>query len=339
MAAGLVKEVSLHPEARGRTLYIGGGTPNLLGVGELGELIARARDRFRLPQGAEVSIESNPGANSGVGYFEALYRAGLTRLSVGSQSFNDGELRMLGRLHRSQDTEIFTSARRGGIRSISIDLMYGLPGQVPGDFIKNLESALTVGVDHVSLYALKLVPATPLGLSVERGELPPPDPDATADAYYASVDYLEAEGFMQYELSNFARPGHRCRHNEIYWEAEPFIGIGPSAVGDDGEVRCRNTPDLEAWLSSVEKGVTPDRDVERPTPAQRRMEMGMLALRTRAGLSERRFQERFGVSVAQAFPALEEHRAEGRLVLSRGRWRIAREHQFITDRVLCDLAD
>ncbi len=339
VAVGLLKEINLHPETRGRTLYIGGGTPNLLGVGELGDLIARARDRFRLPLGAEVSIESNPGANSGLGYFEALLRAGLTRLSVGFQSFNDGELRMLGRLHRSVDTDIFSSARRAGVRSISIDLMYGLPGQRPEDFSRSLESALRVGVDHVSLYALKLGRDTPLGLLVARGELPPPDPDAAADAYYASLDHLEAEGFLQYELSNFARPGHRCRHNEIYWEAGYFIGIGPSAVGDDGEVRRRNTPDLEAWLGSVEKGEKPDCDVERPTPAQRRMEMGVLALRTRAGLSERRFSERWGVGVVQAFPAVEEHRAGGRLELSRERWRIVREHQLIADRILSDLAD
>jgi oxygen-independent coproporphyrinogen-3 oxidase len=348
-AAALEREVELHPGvsgkpseasyAAGKTLYVGGGTPNILGAGELGNLLARTRDRFRIPSGAEVSIEANPSANAGAGYFEALLRAGLTRLSVGFQSFHDDELRMLGRLHRSDDTGIFASARQAGLRSVSLDLLYGLPGQKPGAFRKSLEAMLSVGVDHVSLYALKLEPQTPLGRAVAQGRLPRPDPDAAADTYYASLDYLEAEGFRQYELSNFARPGHRCRHNETYWAAEPFIGLGPSAVSDDGEVRRRNTPDLEAWLDFLERGESPGGEVERPTASERRLEMAMLALRTRNGLSEREFTKRWGSGAAEVFPALERHRAEGRIVFARGHWRIAREHQLVADRILADLAD
>jgi oxygen-independent coproporphyrinogen-3 oxidase len=345
VAAGLLRELELGPPVRGRTLYVGGGTPNILGAGDLGDLIARTRDRFRIPSGAEVSTESNPCANSGIGYFEALLRAGLTRLSVGFQSFDPGELRMLGRLHRSTDTGIFANARRAGVRSVSMDLMYGLPGQKPEVFQRSLEAALSLGVDHMSLYALKLEPSTPLGRAVERGELPPPDPDAAADMYYASLDRLEAEGFRQYELSNFARPGHRCRHNERYWEAGPFIGLGPSAVSDDGTVRRRNTPDLEAWLGAVNRGGLPDGEEERPTERERRMEMAMLALRTRDGLRGKGFRERWGVDVTEAFPALAGHLAAGRVELTPGsipgedRWRIAREHQLIADRILSDLAD
>jgi oxygen-independent coproporphyrinogen-3 oxidase len=345
VVAGLLREAKLRPEVRGRTLYVGGGTPNLLGVGELGELIARVRDRFRIRTGAEVTAESNPCANSGVGYLEALLRAGLTRLSVGFQSFDDGELRMLGRLHRADDTGIFVNARRAGVRSVSIDLMYGLPGQRPKVFAKSLEAALALGVDHVSLYALKLEATTPLARAVERGELTPPDPDAAADAYYAALDRLEAEGYAQYELSNFARPGHRCRHNEIYWKAEPFVALGPSAVSDDGTVRRRNTPDLDAWLRALKRDELPDGEEERPTDRERRMEMAMLALRTRDGLPEKRFRERWGVGVAEAFPALAGHLAAGRVELIRGsvtgedRWRIARGHQLVADRILSDLAD
>jgi len=356
VTAGLLRELEHVPEVRGigekgpkppapikgRTLYVGGGTPNILGAGNLGQLIARTRDRFRIPSGAEVSTESNPCANAGVGYFEALLRAGLTRLSVGFQSFDEGELRMLGRSHRSTDTGIFANARRAGVRSLSIDLMYGLPGQRPDTFKKSLEAALSLGVDHVSLYALKLEPSTPLGLAVERGELPPPDA-AAADIYYAALDRLEAEGYAQYELSNFARPGHRCRHNEIYWEAGPFIGLGPSAVSDDGTARRRNTPDLEAWLDAVKRGGLPNGDEERPTEEERRLEMAMLALRTRDGLSEKRFRGRWGLGVAEAFPSLAAHLAAGRLELLHGsipgedRWRIARGHQLIADRILVDL--
>ncbi|OGD76842.1 MAG: hypothetical protein A2Y64_05105 [Candidatus Coatesbacteria bacterium RBG_13_66_14] len=343
VVAGLLRELELEPEVRGRTLYMGGGTPNLLGTGELGNLIARTRDRFRIPSGAEVSTESNPCANSGVGYYEALLRAGLTRLSVGFQSFDEGELRMLGRSHRSTDTGIFANARRAGVRSVSMDLMYGLPGQKPQVFQKSLEAALALSPDHISLYALKLEPSTPLGRAVERGELPPPDPDATADIYYASLDRLEAEGFAQYELSNFAHPGHRCRHNEIYWKAESFIGLGPSAVSDDGTVRRCNTPDLEVWLGAVKRGELPVGEEERPTAEERRLEMAMLALRTRDGLSEKRFRGRWGTSVREAFPALAGHLAAGRVELLPGRhpgeerWRLAREHQLVADRILVDL--
>mgnify|MGYP000526162402 CR=1 FL=1 len=344
VAAGLLDELKLHPGARGRTLFIGGGTPNLLGMGDLGQLVARARDRFSLPIGAEVSVESNPGANAGIGYFEALLRAGLTRLSVGFQSFDDEELKILGRLHRSSDTDIFKNARRAGLRSISLDLLYGLPGQRPDTVRRSLETALSLGVDHVSLYALKLEPSTPLARAVERGELPSPEPDAAADAYYAALDLLEAEGFLQYELSNFARPGHRCRHNEIYWEAGPFIGLGPSAVSDDGTLRRRETPDLEKWLSDLESGNPPRGETERPTAGERRLEMAMLALRTREGLSESRFTKRWGMGVQEAFPALAGHLAAGRVekvrteVLGEVFWRVARGHQLVSDAILADLA-
>jgi len=345
VVAGLLRELKLGPEVRGRTLYVGGGTPNLLGAGELGNIIARTRDRFRIPSGAEVSAESNPCANSGIGYFEALLRAGLTRLSVGFQSFDDDELRMLGRSHRSTDTGIFANARRAGVRSVSIDLMYGLPGQKRSVFQKSLEAALALSPDHISLYALKLEPTTPLGRAVERGELPTPDPDTAADIYYAALDRLETDGFLQYELSNFARPGHRCRHNEIYWEAGPFVGLGPSAVSDDGELRRRNTPDLEAWLGAAEKDERPDGEEERPTERERRLEMAMLALRTRNGLSGKRFRERWGVEVMEAFPALAGHLAAGLVELLSGTrvgeesWRIVREHQLVADRILVDLVD
>jgi oxygen-independent coproporphyrinogen III oxidase len=335
----LISAAARTAPVRGRTLYVGGGTPNLLSAPLLMDLLARTAERFDLPTGAEKTIEANPAAHHDPGYLGALVRAGLTRLSVGFQSFDDAELRLLGRLHTADDTAIIANARRAGVRSLSLDLLYGLPDQGPRTFSASLRRAVELGVDHLSLYALKLEPGTPLARAVESGGLPVPDPDAAADCYAAARELLAAAGFQQYEISNFARPGHRSRHNEHYWRGGRFIGLGPSAVGDDGTVRRKVTPDLEAWLAAIEAGREPPVELEEPTPRQREIEFAMLNLRHLEGLSVRVFAERFGRDAFAAFPGLASHLEAGRLVLSGGALRLSPEHLLTSDAVLRDLFD
>ena len=337
VAEALSIQVSRAEPLFGNTLYIGGGTPNLLSAAALMDLIARTRERFDLPTGAEVSCEANPAANRDPGYLAALVRSGLTRLSVGFQSFDDAELRLLGRLHDAGATDIFGNARRAGVESLSVDLLYGLPGQRPATFRRSLERALALDVDHLSLYALKLEPGTDLAAAVERGELPAPDPDAAADCYETALEVLDDAGYRQYEISNFARPGRRCRHNEHYWRAGPFIGLGPSAVGDDGERRRRVTDDVAAWLKAVETGAEPAVELETLSVRERRIEFAMLALRTREGLSRATFRRRFGLEVEAAFPGLTPHLEAGALEEVGDSLRLARASQLVADRILADL--
>jgi len=337
IAEGLRREMSLRPAVAGRTLYLGGGTPNLLSAEELSGLVILARRRYNLSECAEVSMEANPSANHSVDYFTALRQAGVNRLSVGFQSFIPAELKLLGRLHGAEETSIFTNARRAGIGSLSIDLIYGLPGQRPNQFRQSLEQALRLGVDHLSLYALKLEQGTPLQHEVAAGRVAEPDSDAAADCYLLALELLEREGFEQYEISNFARPGHHCQHNVGYWRVEPFIGLGPSAVGDDGTVRRRNLPDLDGWLSALRAVENCPHEDEAITDEERKAEQVMLALRMREGISEEEFSARWGLPLLGQFPALVSHLEAGRLLREDGRLRIAKEYQLISDRILSDL--
>ncbi|MBD3372675.1 MAG: coproporphyrinogen III oxidase, partial [Candidatus Coatesbacteria bacterium] len=211
--------------------------------------------------------------------------------------------------------------------------------QRPRTFAASVSRAVELGVDHLSLYALKLEPGTPLARAVETGELTAPAPDEAADCYSAARELLAAAGFQQYEISNFARPGHRSQHNEHYWRGGRFIGLGPSAVGDDGAVRRKVTPDIEAWLDAVEAGREPPVELEEPTPRQREIEFAMLNLRRLEGFSVRVFAERFGRDAFAAFPGLASHLEAGRLVLSGGALRLSPEHLLTSDAVLRDLFD
>jgi len=337
IAEGLRREINLRPTVSGRTLYMGGGTPNLLSAREVSRLVILARRRYNLSECAEVSMEANPSANHSVDYFTALRQAGVNRLSVGFQSFIPAELKLLGRLHDADETSIFTNAQRAGIGSLSIDLIYGLPGQHPDQFRQSLEQALRLRVDHLSLYALKLEPETPLQHEVAAGRIAVPDSDAAADCYLLALELLEQEGFEQYEISNFARSGQRCQHNVGYWRVEPFIGLGPSAVGDDGAVRRRNLPDLDSWRESLRADRDCPHEDEAITNEERKAEQVMLALRLREGISEEEFAIRWGLPLLEQFPALVPHLEAERLLREGGRLRIAKEHQLISDRILSDL--
>lgn len=337
IAAGLRLEIEQREVVAGRTLYLGGGTPNLLTKEELSGLVLFARRHYNLSENAEVSIEANPSANHSEDYFTALRQAGVNRLSVGFQSFIPTELKLLGRLHGAEATGIFTNARRAGIGSISIDLLYDLPDQRPEHLRWSLEQALRLNVDHISLYALKLESGTPLQIEVAAGQISVPDSDAAADCYLLALELLEREGYAQYEISNFARPEHTCRHNEVYWRGEPFLGLGPSSVGDDGTTRRRNLPDLDSWLDALKVGEDCPHDDEVPTLTQRMAEQVMLALRTRRGISEEDFASRWGLPLFEQFPDLVVHLKAGRLQRAGERLLIAREHQLISDRILADL--
>ena len=248
------------------TVYIGGGTPSLLPADAAARLLDQVRARFGLAPGAEVTLEANPGPDDR-GDLGGLARAGITRLSIGAQSLQADELRALGRRHRPADVaDAVAAARDAGIASVSVDLLYDIPGQTLASWIETLEAAVALGPDHVSAYALTLDDPEAEGLTGPSGDhLPTPpgarrwrdaaraaqDEDRAAGAYGLADALLEGSGYPWYELSNWARPGHQSRHNLVYWERRPYSAAGPGAHAFDGARRHWNAAGLDGWMAAL----------------------------------------------------------------------------------------
>ena len=310
-ADALLREASLwaEAEAAGRieTLYFGGGTPSLLPIAEAKRLVGGLRQRFDVASDTEVTMEANPESVDAT-HLVALRRLGVNRLSLGVQSFDDAELRFLGRIHDAARAEkAYRAAREAGFDSVSIDLIFGLPGQTVAQWGRRLERAVALEPDHLSLYALTIEETTPLARRVARGECAEPDPDAQAEMYTWSSERLARAGYEQYEISNWARPGHRCRHNLTYWHSEPYLGMGAGAHSYVDGYRLANElrpdryielvcscgsaqPFVPTKLPHVESVELPDADREASDAV-------ILGLRLTEGVSMAALGCRFGVDL------------------------------------------
>ena len=237
-----------------RTFYAGGGTPSLLHPEFWMRLIAMVRT----PSLEEVTIETNPAVLDSIGY-SSLLLAGFNRISVGVQSFNDKHLKLLGRIHSADEAEkALELARKTGFRNISMDLMYGLPGQMPEDHKKDIEEALRFMPQHISAYELTLEPGTPMG---DRGEKA--SEGQCADMYYQTHDMLTKNGYTHYEVSSYALGDkYRSIHNSSYWNRTPYIGIGPSAHSFSGTRRSWNYRDIQPYESAILRGNLPEESSE-----------------------------------------------------------------------------
>lgn len=269
------------------TVYFGGGTPGLIGAGRIGRILAAVRESFALGPGAEITVETNPGVG-GEALFDGLAAAGVTRLSLGLQSANEGELRLLGRRHTAQDAaRAVELAHRAGIRNVSLDLMIATPGQTRESLLASARFCAQAGASHVSAYLLKIEPGTVY--HERRDSLDLPDEDEVCDLYEAACEELERLGYAQYEISNFARPGFESRHNLKYWRCEEYLGFGPAAHSFFRRRRFYFPRDLDRFLAGGE----PADD----GPGGSFEEFAMLALRLTEGLSEERCRARFGYGI------------------------------------------
>ncbi len=260
------------------TVYLGGGTPTLMRPRRLARLLDAVRPR--LAAGAEVSIEANPETVDRRALRE-LRAMGVTRLSVGVQSFQPHLLAALDRAATPQQArDVVGCARAAGFEDVSIDLIFGIPGQTPADLEADLAEALALDPDHVSWYELELKP----GSALARRGPPALDEDEGADAYRRIVAGLEDAGYRWYETANFARPGRECRHSLAYWTASDYLGLGIGAVSTVAGRRWRNRPGLSAYAAALAAGEAPPRDVEPLDDDDRRRERWMLGLRLAGGL-------------------------------------------------------
>ncbi len=314
------------------TVFVGGGTPSLLGAAGLSEVLDAVRDNFALASGAEVTTEANPESTSPA-FFDQIRTAGYTRVSLGMQSTAARVLTVLDRTHSpGRALRAAAEATAAGFEHLNLDLIYGTPGESDDDLLGSVDAALSAGVDHVSAYALVVEDGTALARRVRRGEISAPDDDVLARRYELIDSRLTAAGMTWYEVSNWSRPGGECRHNVGYWNGGQWWGAGPGAHGFVGDTRWWNVKHPNAYAERLANSQLPVADFERLDAQARHIEDVLLGIRLRSGLPVATLteseQRRAGVAVAEGLLI----DAEDRLVLTdRGR--------LLADAVVRDVLD
>ncbi len=311
--AGLRARLADGTPRRCRTIFFGGGTPSLLSAAQVEGLLQEARAAFAVDADAEITLEANPGTLE-YGRLDALRATGVNRLSMGAQSFDAGLLRWMGRIHSPEEIETaFTAARRAGFTSINLDFIFALPGQSLATWADTLERALTLGPEHLSLYSLIVEEDTPLFSWVRDGQVTPADDDTAADMYEHAMERLVRAGYRQYEISNWALPGHECRHNLTYWRNLPYIGLGAGAHSCFAGHRFAETRPIAGYISKVRAAVAPGAGTAQTLPAgaivedevvspdMAMAETAMLGLRLNTGVSRLEFAARYGRAFEQVF--------------------------------------
>ena len=336
-ARAVAREISaraaLHA-LRSTTIYLGGGTPSLLPLPMLAEILAACRASFDVAPDAEISLEANPGTLDAA-YLEGLRVLGVNRLSLGVQSAHQAELDFFKRGHSFSDAvEAVRLARAAGFDNLSVDLIYGIPRQTMAMWQETVVRALELAPDHVSMYCLTIEERTTLALWVRRGQVPPPDDDLAADMALWADERLAAEGLARYEISNWARPGWQCRHNLIYWRNAPYLGLGAGAHSSFGGKRFWNAAHPREYTRLIEAGQSA---VAGSEDIRRALEMGetmMLGLRLTEGVSLASFETRFGVKMTDVYSGeLDELGEQGLVVVDEAGVRLTRRGWLLGNRV------
>ena len=315
------------------TVYFGGGTPSWLGGKRLRQILKTVEKHYRLAKKPEITLEANPDSAGDWRALRALRRAGFNRLSLGVQSADDGQLQVLGRPHTFAQAEAaVAAARRAKIRNLSLDLIYGLPGQTMESWRDTVEKAAALAPEHLSCYGLKVEEGTPLWDM--QGDLDLPDDDAQADMYLWAAERLGELGYQQYEISNFAKPGYESRHNLKYWTLGEYAGFGPGAHSDLGDVRYAYVRDLDAYCAGVENQGDILSENERIPVRERDVEYIMLGLRITKGISRQEFEYRFRLPFGPVQEVLERFGKSGHAALYGGRWHLTPEGFLLSNQII-----
>ncbi len=286
------------------TIYFGGGTPSLLTPAQTSRILGCVHKRFRVRTHAEVTMEMNPGTVT-LQALREFRQLGINRASFGAQTFDDSELRRLGRSHTAADARrTLFDLRAANYDNINLDLIAGLPGQTLDAWTRNLEAALELRPEHLSLYLLEVHEATPLAAQIRRGIQPQPSDDAAAEMYELMLERVDAAGYDHYEISNFCLPGFESRHNTKYWTGEPVYGFGCSAHSFDGaHTRWSNERDTALYVTLIEKGASSVVETLNLSDNDARSESLFLGLRQMRGIDLAAHRARFGSDPAKLYSA------------------------------------
>jgi oxygen-independent coproporphyrinogen-3 oxidase len=337
LVRALIAELDRYRNAPMRTLYVGGGSPTSLSLDCLTELVEALASRW--PDAAEFTVECNPGQTNAA-VLGTLRDFGVNRLSFGVQSFHEHELKLLGRRHSvRQAVESVRQAIDMGFDRVAVDLIFAIPGSTLDSWRHSLDAAVALGVPHISTYSLSYEPGAALTLAAQRGEVQRIDEDTDRVMYDLAIDCLASAGIAQYEISNFARPGFECLHNQGYWENRPYIGIGPSAASYWQGARTSNVPDVESYVRAIEAGRSAEEQRSCPDADERIWETAILNLRRREGVSRAGFRRATGTDFLDVFARpVERYRRLGFIEVDDGRIRLTREALAVADSVLVDFA-
>lgn len=332
----LLREIDAVKEGKGRSvssIFIGGGTPSVLDAGFIGEILNRIRNKFQIQNDAEITIEANPGT-ADYGKLQAYRDYGINRLSIGLQSPDDRELKILGRIHNyEQFLETYKKARKAGFDNINVDLMSAIPDQTYKGWEKNLRTVAELEPEHISAYSLIIEEGTPFAAR----QLNLPDEDTEYNMYEATARILKEYGYKQYEISNYAKRGMACRHNVGYWTRQDYLGFGLGASSLYGKERFSNTADRKKYL---ENSFSPELIREREPILSREDEMAefmFLGLRMTEGVARTDFEQIFGCCIEQIYgDVLKKYESMGLLQEKNGRIFLSGAGIHVSNLVMAD---
>jgi len=319
------------------TIYLGGGTPSMFSPAQIARILTAVFKHYSITAEPEISMEANPATLTPTS-LAALKQTGINRISLGVQSFQETELKLLGRIHGVREVwETIDSLEKAGLSNYNIDLIYGIPGQSLQTWIDNLGMAVKCHPQHISAYLLQLDPQTPLAVKIKQGSLPESDEDLEARMYYQCLDYLASEGYEHYEISNFSRPHFACRHNLIYWQACEYLGFGAGAVSYQQNIRSMNQPDLQQYLLHLETGLEPPAQLlETMSKQDQFVDAVILGLRMVEGINPEELLQRFGIDFLQVYHAILENLQEQALIkITAERVALSPRGYFLSNQVLC----
>lgn len=337
----LIKELEIRPpEFTGRhlsSLYFGGGTPSVLSLTNLERILKHVQKQYMINADTEMTLEANPDDLS-VDRLTRLKKMGWNRISIGTQSFREEELKLMRRSHdASQARASIEAARKSGFDNISLDLIYGIPGQTEHSWVSNLEQALGLRVDHLSAYHLSFEEGTVFDHWRKKGRIVPVEDEESVLFYGILRDKMRDAGFEHYEISNFAMEGKRSAHNQVYWSGRPYLGFGPSAHSFDGERRSWNVASLKKYILCLSKGQLPSKFEELSIKEQYHDYL-ITSLRTSSGADPAVIEHSFGCEFRSHFDEkAEQFNMEASMHLKDGRWIIDPEHWLRADFILREL--
>ncbi len=301
----LKKEIEIYsqkyPKILVQSIYLGGGTPTVLSGQQIAEILTLSYKHFNISKNIEITIESNP-ATFDCKKANVLLQSGVNRLSLGAQSFSNRLLKKIRRIHAKEDIiNSYHIARGTGFNNINLDVMFGLPGQTLKQFDRTLEGIIKLYPEHISIYALSIEPGTPFEDLMERGMIKIPSDDVTHDMYRKAIDFLNKYSYEHYEISNFAQPGKRCLHNQIYWKNQFYLGLGVASTSYMENKRFKNCSDLNQYIYLLEHNILPIESKEVLPLKEEMAETIILHLRMMEGLAKHDFMARFKLPVETIF--------------------------------------